>query len=98
WMCDYGRLNYKWIGREDRLTEIQGSKFQARALEAAVQTSKFKPQSSGSQVSSTGFQVTSLSPSRGWQPESKLQGQLRQVAAGSEWAAAISQISAVLNK
>jgi NADH-quinone oxidoreductase subunit G len=26
WMCDYGRLNYKWINREDRLTRIQGSK------------------------------------------------------------------------
>jgi len=23
WMCDYGRLNYKWIGREDRLTQVQ---------------------------------------------------------------------------
>jgi NADH-quinone oxidoreductase subunit G len=23
WMCDYGRLNYKWINREDRLTEIK---------------------------------------------------------------------------
>ena len=23
WMCDYGRLNYKWIGREDRLTELR---------------------------------------------------------------------------
>ena len=22
WMCDYGRLNYKWINRDDRLTEI----------------------------------------------------------------------------
>ncbi|MEW6301959.1 MAG: molybdopterin-dependent oxidoreductase [Verrucomicrobiota bacterium] len=22
WMCDQGRLNYKWIGREDRLTEV----------------------------------------------------------------------------
>ncbi|MGH7939735.1 MAG: molybdopterin-dependent oxidoreductase, partial [Limisphaerales bacterium] len=22
WMCDYGRLNYKWIGREDRLAEV----------------------------------------------------------------------------
>jgi NADH-quinone oxidoreductase subunit G len=21
WMCDYGRLNYKWINREDRLTQ-----------------------------------------------------------------------------
>ena len=26
WMCDYGRLNYKWIGREDRLTRIAGAK------------------------------------------------------------------------
>lgn len=23
WMCDYGRLNYKWIGREDRLVEVK---------------------------------------------------------------------------
>jgi NADH-quinone oxidoreductase subunit G len=23
WMCDYGRLNYKWINREDRLTEVR---------------------------------------------------------------------------
>ena len=22
WMCDYGRLNYKWINRADRLTEV----------------------------------------------------------------------------
>ena len=26
WMCDSGRLNYKWINRPDRLTRIQGSK------------------------------------------------------------------------
>jgi NADH-quinone oxidoreductase subunit G len=23
WMCDYGRLNYKWINRPDRLTEVR---------------------------------------------------------------------------
>ncbi len=23
WMCDYGRLNYKWIGAENRLTEVK---------------------------------------------------------------------------
>jgi NADH-quinone oxidoreductase subunit G len=23
WMCDAGRLNYKWIGREDRLRDVQ---------------------------------------------------------------------------
>jgi len=26
WMCDYGRLNYKWINREDRLGEVQSPK------------------------------------------------------------------------
>ncbi|HEY3916136.1 MAG TPA: molybdopterin-dependent oxidoreductase, partial [Verrucomicrobiae bacterium] len=26
WMCDSGRLNYRWINREDRLEVIQGSK------------------------------------------------------------------------
>src|ERR1700677_5184795 len=25
WMCDSGRLNYKWIGREDRLTEVKSA-------------------------------------------------------------------------
>lgn len=23
WLCDHGRLNYKWIGRADRLTEVR---------------------------------------------------------------------------
>jgi NADH-quinone oxidoreductase subunit G len=23
-MCDYGRLNYKWIGRSDRLSQVLG--------------------------------------------------------------------------
>jgi NADH-quinone oxidoreductase subunit G len=27
WMCDYGRLNYKWLNRQDRLASLQGSKF-----------------------------------------------------------------------
>ena len=30
-MCDAGRLNYKWIGREDRLTEVPRSKSRIRA-------------------------------------------------------------------
>ena len=25
WMCDSGRLDYKWIGREDRLSELKGA-------------------------------------------------------------------------
>jgi NADH-quinone oxidoreductase subunit G len=24
WMCDYGRLNYKWVGRTDRLAQVRG--------------------------------------------------------------------------
>jgi NADH-quinone oxidoreductase subunit G len=30
WMCDYGRLNYKWIGREDRLIEVRSSRSEIR--------------------------------------------------------------------
>ena len=34
WMCDYGRLNYKWIDREDRLdrgaTSRRGSRIRGR--------------------------------------------------------------------
>ncbi len=26
WMCDAGRLDYKWIGRDDRLAELRGPK------------------------------------------------------------------------
>jgi len=26
WMCDAGRLNYKWIGRDDRLAKVRGPK------------------------------------------------------------------------
>jgi NADH-quinone oxidoreductase subunit G len=29
WMCDYGRLNYKWIGRPDRLRDVRVSKEEA---------------------------------------------------------------------
>jgi NADH-quinone oxidoreductase subunit G len=29
WMCDAGRLNYKWVAREDRLTEVRSRKSQA---------------------------------------------------------------------
>ncbi len=32
WMCDSGRLNYKWIGREDRLSEVTGASGWATAI------------------------------------------------------------------
>jgi NADH-quinone oxidoreductase subunit G len=31
WMCDHGRLNYKWIGREDRLTEVRRQNSEGRS-------------------------------------------------------------------
>ena len=36
WMCDYGRLNYKWIGRQDRLVEVRGPNAGALAWTAAL--------------------------------------------------------------
>jgi NADH-quinone oxidoreductase subunit G len=33
WMCDYGRLNYKWIGRPDRLIEVQSPKSKVQGRE-----------------------------------------------------------------
>jgi NADH-quinone oxidoreductase subunit G len=36
WMCDYGRLKYKWIGREDRLAEIRSPKSEGRSGWGAV--------------------------------------------------------------
>jgi NADH-quinone oxidoreductase subunit G len=35
WMCDAGRLNYKWIGREDRLKEVQSPKSKAQGQPAS---------------------------------------------------------------
>ena len=32
WMCDSGRLNYKWIGSEDRLSEVKGASGWATAI------------------------------------------------------------------
>jgi NADH-quinone oxidoreductase subunit G len=31
WMCDYGRLNYKWIGRADRCAEVRSPKSEVRS-------------------------------------------------------------------
>jgi NADH-quinone oxidoreductase subunit G len=35
WMCDHGRLNYKWINREDRLSKVQGSKLKTSNQDSA---------------------------------------------------------------
>jgi NADH-quinone oxidoreductase subunit G len=36
WMCDYGRLNYKWIGRADRLVSLRGPRSLADAQAPAM--------------------------------------------------------------
>lgn len=36
WMCDHGRLNYKWVGRADRLTSLGGTKLQNRTWTGAA--------------------------------------------------------------
>jgi NADH-quinone oxidoreductase subunit G len=38
WMCDYGRLNYKWINRDDRLTNVGGSKLKLQYQDGAWST------------------------------------------------------------
>jgi len=38
WMCDYGRLNYKWINRDDRLTKVGGSKLNLQYQDGAWAT------------------------------------------------------------
>ena len=36
WMCDAGRLNYKWIGRDDRLAAVRSSRTGARSWPAVL--------------------------------------------------------------
>ena len=36
WMCDAGRLNYKWIDREDRLKEIVNIRSEARVWSSVI--------------------------------------------------------------
>jgi NADH-quinone oxidoreductase subunit G len=38
WMCDYGRLNYKWIGREDRLKEVVSPESKAQSQQPRAKT------------------------------------------------------------
>ncbi len=36
WMCDAGRLNYRWIDREDRLKEVRSQKSEVRSWTAVL--------------------------------------------------------------
>ena len=56
WMCDYGRLNYKWIGREDRLKDvmIRGQKSTwTAALSEIAEKLKHAPQGSVAIIASS---------------------------------------------
>jgi NADH-quinone oxidoreductase subunit G len=48
WMCDYGRLNYKWIAREDRLKEVRSPKSEVRSWNVVL------PEISGKLKAATG--------------------------------------------
>lgn len=37
WMCDAGRLNYRWINREDRLKEVRSLKSEVRSPKSEVE-------------------------------------------------------------
>ena len=60
WMCDYGRLNYKWIGREDRLAKVQSPKSKVQgqtatwtmALNEITEKLKNEPQESAAIIAS----------------------------------------------
>jgi NADH-quinone oxidoreductase subunit G len=36
WMCDAGRLNYKWVGREDRLREVRSQRSEVSGWPAVL--------------------------------------------------------------
>ena len=38
WMCDEGRVNYKWIGREDRLAEVRSGDGERTTWEEAIES------------------------------------------------------------
>src|SRR6516164_2696797 len=50
WMCDYGRLNYKWIGRPDRLVGLRGPQATALSWSTALKaiSERLKQVSKGS--------------------------------------------------
>ena len=45
WMCDYGRLNYKWIGREDRLIHVQSPRSKVQSPSSQVHSPQSTVQS-----------------------------------------------------
>ncbi len=56
WMCDYGRLNYKWAGRADRLAQVRGPNSTligwSTALKQITEKLKHVPQGSAAIIGS----------------------------------------------
>ncbi len=77
WMCDYGRLNYKWIGREDRLTAVHSPKSKVHSPQSGV--------AGQSQVSSLKSQVgrefeAGTQPGRGGGSQARWSGVLGEIS------------------
>src|SRR5689334_11791550 len=93
WMCDYGRLNYKWIGREDRLREVLSlkSKVQSPEAKALSEETSGKFHVGGSEVSF----AAPVSKGLGWTETPRLfgNGQHRGNGAPHQWHAVLAEIS-----
>src|SRR2546422_1380862 len=72
WMCDYGRLNYKWIGRKDRLREVRSpkSKVQGPSEVQSREVRDRRPEAGGQ-------------PAKWLEVLKEVSGRLQQVPAGS---------------
>ena len=72
WMCDYGRLNYKWIGRKDRLREVRSpkSKVQGPSEVQSREARGRRPEAGGQ-------------PAKWLEVLKEVSGRLQQVPAGS---------------
>src|ERR1041385_5426589 len=93
WMCDYGRLNYKWIGREDRLREVLSLKSKVQSPESKV----LNQQPSG-EFHIGGKEVKFAAPvskGLGWTQTPALlgNGHPRGNGAPNQWHAAMAEIS-----
>jgi NADH-quinone oxidoreductase subunit G len=86
WMCDYGRLNYKWIGRDDRLVEVRGQKSEVRSQKSEVRGQRSEVRSLKSKVQSPEAEDR--------RPKTEVRSQKSEVRSQTEgWAAVLREIS-----
>ncbi|HEV2210704.1 MAG TPA: molybdopterin-dependent oxidoreductase [Verrucomicrobiae bacterium] len=85
WMCDYGRLNYKWIRRDDRLVEVQAPK------------SKVQEQPAGSRGAEDRGQKSEVREQRSEVREQKSEVREQRSEVRDAWPQVIKGLSADLN-